>query len=198
MLDDDAILEEPYAQALLFMNYRPDVIVTAVKAMHRRREYVNARTLAIEVEKQQKKGSNVPGMNSRHGDSLSESPLEYDPNLELGGESTFNSHDLQADCETQPIREQVHKASHRQSPKATSTVQVTMDKSLVQLRLQVQRCENRRLRARQLCRSCCSRPVSITFLPCSHFAYCFSCGQNCPACPVCRRTILADVRTFLA
>lgn len=58
--------------------------------------------------------------------------------------------------------------------------------------------ENRRLRARNTCRQCRQRPVSLTLLPCGHFCFCHECGSSFASCPVCRKTILADVRTFVA
>lgn len=58
--------------------------------------------------------------------------------------------------------------------------------------------ENRRLKKRQQCRLCHEKQVSITFLPCGHYSYCYDCGQQFTACPICKKTILADVRTFLA
>ncbi|KAK7113480.1 baculoviral IAP repeat-containing protein 3-like [Littorina saxatilis] len=72
------------------------------------------------------------------------------------------------------------------------------DAQFLRQKLQVLRSENKRLKERQLCRDCHSKPVSITFLPCGHYSYCYDCGQQFSACPICRKTILADVRTFLA
>lgn len=63
-------------------------------------------------------------------------------------------------------------------------------------RLRVLRKENRRLKERQTCRKCHERPVSLTFLPCGHFSFCKECGLSFTACPLCRRTILADVCTI--
>lgn len=65
-------------------------------------------------------------------------------------------------------------------------------------RLRVLRAENRRLKARRMCRQCHVRPVSLTLLPCGHFLFCQECGSTFTACPVCRKTILADVRTFVS
>ena len=65
-------------------------------------------------------------------------------------------------------------------------------------RLRALRAENRRLKARQTCRQCRQRPVALTFLPCGHFCFCQQCGSTFDACPVCRKTVLADVRTFVS
>ncbi|KAK7090617.1 serine-rich adhesin for platelets-like isoform X2 [Littorina saxatilis] len=65
-------------------------------------------------------------------------------------------------------------------------------------RLRALRSENKRLKARQMCRHCHVRPVSLTLLPCGHFCFCQECGSTFTACPVCRKTILADVRTFVS
>jgi hypothetical protein len=68
----------------------------------------------------------------------------------------------------------------------------------VDTRLRALRAENRRLKNRNTCRHCRQRPVSLTLLPCGHFCFCQECGSTFSACPVCRKTILADVRTFVA
>ena len=65
-------------------------------------------------------------------------------------------------------------------------------------RLRALRAENRRLKARQMCRQCHLRPVALTLLPCGHFCFCQECASSFHACPVCRKTILADVRTFVS
>lgn len=60
------------------------------------------------------------------------------------------------------------------------------------------RAENRKLKARQICRECRQRPVELTLLPCGHFCFCQQCGSSFHACPICRRTILADVKTIVS
>ncbi|KAL8616893.1 hypothetical protein ACOMHN_041812 [Nucella lapillus] len=57
--------------------------------------------------------------------------------------------------------------------------------------------ENRRLKARQTCRQCGTRPISLTLLPCGHLCLCTECGPSLDHCPLCGRVIMADVRTFL-
>ena len=65
-------------------------------------------------------------------------------------------------------------------------------------RLRALQAENRRLKARKVCRQCRQRPVALTFLPCGHFCFCQECGSSFSSCPLCRKTILADVRTFVS
>ena len=65
-------------------------------------------------------------------------------------------------------------------------------------RLRALRAENRRLKARNVCRQCHQRPVALTLLPCGHFLFCQECGSSFNACPVCKKTVLADVRTFVS
>ncbi|KAK7484270.1 hypothetical protein BaRGS_00024519 [Batillaria attramentaria] len=65
-------------------------------------------------------------------------------------------------------------------------------------RVRVLREENRKLKQRHTCRHCGERPVSLTLLPCGHFCYCQECGSTFHACPICRKTILADVRTIVS
>lgn len=57
--------------------------------------------------------------------------------------------------------------------------------------------ENKRLKRGELCQCCFGTPRSLTFLPCGHFHYCVECGNNFSRCPLCKKTILADVKTFL-
>ena len=65
-------------------------------------------------------------------------------------------------------------------------------------RLRALRAENRRLKTRKTCRQCRQRPVALTLLPCGHFCFCQECGSSFHACPICKKTILADVRTFVS
>ncbi|KAK9871338.1 hypothetical protein WA026_011605 [Henosepilachna vigintioctopunctata] len=58
--------------------------------------------------------------------------------------------------------------------------------------------ENRILREQRLCKVCMDNEVGVVFLPCGHFATCVNCAPNLQDCPVCRTTIKATVRTFLA
>lgn len=58
--------------------------------------------------------------------------------------------------------------------------------------------ENRMLKDRQFCRHCQQRPVTLTLLPCGHFCFCQECGSTFDTCPICRKTILADVKTILS
>ncbi|KAK7491288.1 hypothetical protein BaRGS_00017559 [Batillaria attramentaria] len=65
-------------------------------------------------------------------------------------------------------------------------------------KVQVLRKEQSKLLARKLCRHCKKRPVGLTLLPCGHFCLCPECGAEFKKCPVCLKTILADVRTFVS
>lgn len=58
--------------------------------------------------------------------------------------------------------------------------------------------ENSKLKARQNCRRCLTRPANLTLLPCGHFCLCVECGQTFDKCPLCLKTVLADVRTFVS
>lgn len=65
-------------------------------------------------------------------------------------------------------------------------------------KLRVLKEENKKLKERQICRQCRQNPVSLTFLPCGHFCFCGECGPTFHACPLCRKTVLADVRTIVS
>lgn len=58
--------------------------------------------------------------------------------------------------------------------------------------------ENVLLKARQLCLHCRVRPVNLTLLPCGHFCYCMGCGATFNRCPICLKTVLADIKTILS
>lgn len=79
-----------------------------------------------------------------------------------------------------------------------STEERSQRKRFLKEKLVALRAENRKLKARQVCRQCHQRPVALTFLPCGHFCYCEKCGSSFEVCPVCKRTILADVRTIVS
>ena len=60
---------------------------------------------------------------------------------------------------------------------------------------------NAKLKRRQLCVCCQSRPLSqsaLTFLPCGHVIMCEDCGKKYDNCPACSKVIYGDVRTFLS
>ncbi|XP_070184349.1 uncharacterized protein [Littorina saxatilis] len=57
--------------------------------------------------------------------------------------------------------------------------------------------ENTRLKKRHFCRLCETKAANITILPCGHLIYCDDCANKLDHCGICRRQILADVRTFL-
>ena len=79
------------------------------------------------------------------------------------------------------------------------TVTPVTKKQKILEKLQVLRSENKKLTRQKYCRTKnCSNLTTLTFLPCGHFCYCIDCGTSFDACPCCRKTILADVRTFLA
>ncbi|XP_076440807.1 uncharacterized protein LOC143280108 [Babylonia areolata] len=65
-------------------------------------------------------------------------------------------------------------------------------------RVEALRRENARLKALRTCRHCRIRPVNLTLLPCGHFCLCEECGAAFSKCPVCFKTVLADVKTFVA
>lgn len=58
--------------------------------------------------------------------------------------------------------------------------------------------ENATLKHQITCRVCLDESVDMLFLPCRHLVCCSSCGNNCKKCPLCRQTIIAAVKTFLA
>lgn len=58
--------------------------------------------------------------------------------------------------------------------------------------------ENRKLKDARLCKICMVDEVGVVFLPCGHLVTCYQCATGVSACPLCRRSIKAYVRTFLS
>lgn len=126
------------------------------------------------------------------------------------GTTSTTSTDAATACPDQSPRPQTNSDGAATHPLSSSTVtpngvdlgDVTDDKARERRRqlerLRALREENRRLKARNICHQCHQRPVALTFLPCGHFCFCNECGSSFNACPLCRKTILADVRTFVS
>ncbi|CAH2084764.1 unnamed protein product [Euphydryas editha] len=58
--------------------------------------------------------------------------------------------------------------------------------------------ENRQLREARMCKVCMDNEVSVVFLPCGHLVSCAGCGAALAACPLCRASVKALVRAYLA
>lgn len=111
--------------------------------------------------------------------------------------------DLEADGEaaalpTTNVFAQIHASVQEPLVKGKDRNSNEPDIRELKKKLRYLKSENRNLKERSLCKRCHSKPVSITFLPCGHYSYCYDCGQTFNACPICKKTILADVKTFLA
>lgn len=58
--------------------------------------------------------------------------------------------------------------------------------------------EGKYLKRLLTCVLCKRAPAELTFLPCGHFCICSNCSENVDTCPMCRKRVLAEVKTFLA
>lgn len=58
--------------------------------------------------------------------------------------------------------------------------------------------ENKQLKQMQLCKICMVKYFRITFLPCGHLVCCEGCATNMRTCPICRKRIKGQVRTFMS
>ncbi|XP_076443552.1 uncharacterized protein LOC143282016 [Babylonia areolata] len=218
--DQEDLLNEPYAVAVLGVTeYTRQDVLQAIKTLQGRRVTLTAVTLMEELAKSDsnttatqecppsRERSLKRQANDRYGsdgDSEEESPEQVTapspPVVRKGGLDEDGAApakvflaskgvvDRQQSTPSPAKKTNLGKPGHGQEP----------ENLLLGRKLHALREENRRLKARQLCRKCQTRSVSITFLPCGHFAFCYDCGQGYHACPLCRKTILADVRTFLA
>ncbi|XP_076459344.1 uncharacterized protein LOC143292710 [Babylonia areolata] len=205
---DKLILQQPYAAAVSFMGYRPDLIVHAVKLLQNQDGILESGMLLKEVEhllKVEERGRTLPSVNRSKAPKRQRSGSLEDNNSDSESDCTDSmppeKNDLQTDGEqvlTLPQVKAVVLPPAADKVKEGGVKKKAEDTATLQQKLRALRQENQLLKTRQQCRSCHSRPVSITFLPCGHFSYCYDCGQTFRACPICRKTILADVRTFLA
>ncbi|KAK7111278.1 inhibitor of apoptosis protein-like [Littorina saxatilis] len=226
--EDRDLLQQPFAAALQDMGIdRVDLIVHAAKLLQSQNWPLLAPTVMLEVERLQemeKRGQSLPLLHKprehafygSHGESEAETVEHHDAKDD-------EDDDLQTDCaplnvpsratEVSDARPQVMEpikateVSEMRQPvskkdevprEATRKIGSGQDVESLKHKLQALRSENQRLKERHLCRHCRSKPVSLTFLPCGHYSYCCDCGGRFSACPICRKTILADVRTFLA
>lgn len=58
--------------------------------------------------------------------------------------------------------------------------------------------ENKFLKQMLVCKICKDKYVCVTFLPCGHLVCCENCAQNMRKCPICRKIIKGQVRTFMS
>lgn len=58
--------------------------------------------------------------------------------------------------------------------------------------------ENLRLKEQRLCKICLDAEMGVVFLPCGHLVACPSCATAIKDCPICRKTIVGSVRTYLS
>ena len=49
-----------------------------------------------------------------------------------------------------------------------------------------------------LCKICHERNFSAVLLPCSHLCVCEKCGNNCRACPICKKDVKGYVQPFMS
>ncbi|KAK7484273.1 hypothetical protein BaRGS_00024522 [Batillaria attramentaria] len=131
--------------------------------------------------------------------ATTETPMDVDSEQQSVPSATTSS--SQQDSGHDQEKENLHPSP---SPYHSDDHSTSADDEAVQRRrelrqkVRVLREENRKLKERQTCRHCRERPVSLTLLPCGHFCYCQECGSTFHACPICRKTILADVRTIVS
>lgn len=190
------------------MDHDPELIVYAVKLLQKRQKSIIVTRLMLEVEDLEvlkRKGRDLPSLvEAKPEDSYGSDGESSDDSLDYVDAANTPPGDLQMDCEEPALPNKVQSmiklqvASPTLKKVDTAPTPSGKDNAALKRKLLALRSENKRLKERQLCKDCHNRPVSITFLPCGHYSYCYDCGQRFNACPICRKTILADVRTFLA
>ena len=192
--EDEKILREPYSVAVQLMGYtRTDLIVLAVKKLLKDKKRIQGGTLMLKVEdleRYERQGYESDSDSSYVMDSSSEEDEDED-----------EEDDIQADNENLDLQSEDREMHPAPAMEKLDSQKVTPKKADVQPQASemiVLCSENKRLKDRQLCKKCRDRTVSVTFLPCGHFSYCYECGQGYSACPICRKTILADVKTFMS
>ena len=213
---DQEILMEPYAMTMKFMDFKDELIVYGVKRMRNQNRTITSEELFKELSRlsEQEKcpgelsplkhqdvtDSHMYGSDGEGGASSEEESMEYaDAMGSLPEAAATSPPDLQTDGEQ--LAAVNMPTDILPEPTVRKDIEVPdreQKLSALKQKLKALRYENRKLKERQLCKSCRNRQVSITFLPCGHYSFCYDCGQKYNACPICRKTILADVRTFLA
>ena len=48
------------------------------------------------------------------------------------------------------------------------------------------------------CKICMDQYVCIAFVPCGHLVTCMECAPRCPNCPMCRKPIQSQIKTFMS
>ena len=48
------------------------------------------------------------------------------------------------------------------------------------------------------CKICMDHYVCIAFVPCGHLVTCMECAPECPNCPMCRKPIQSQLKTFMS
>lgn len=196
------LLDEPYAQAVLLMDYKRQDVLQAIKTLQKRSVRLTAEAVMHEVMKMETRAKHKGAARDSlkraandHYGSDGESEDGSLENVDAPGED-----DLQTDGEAakDSMLHMLKEVEPAQPPMKKANLGKSGKMNDLRLKLLALRDENRRLKARQLCRKCQEKPVSLTFLPCGHFSFCVECGQGFQACPICHKTILADVKTFLA
>ena len=197
--EDEKILQEPYSVAVQIMGYtRTDLIVLAVKKLLKDKKRIQAGVLMLKVEdleRYERRGYESDRDSNYVMDSSSEDDDSDDSeDDDQSGVREINPTPATKKLGSQGVTPQKDDVQ-RQAPTLSLLGKEVSDPKQ---KLAVLRSENKRLKGRYLCKDCHDRPVSVTFLPCGHFSYCYECGQHFSACPICRKTILADIKTFMS
>lgn len=116
--------------------------------------------------------------NQNHNMTVLNSTRTAQQNTPKAGESSSTQKSVEAPTTKEP--------SSNSQAASSSTVKLSLEE------------ENRILKEARLCKICMDSEVGIVFLPCGHLATCVQCAPNLQACPVCRSSIRATVRTFLS
>ncbi|KAK7491289.1 hypothetical protein BaRGS_00017560 [Batillaria attramentaria] len=209
---DAMLLEEPAVQAVQsFGDYSQDVLLKAVHTLKSQKSALSAENLLEALDKLTSHKHPIKPVVSRrkenHQDELSSDGEEPGslPYFKSDEPQSMLGDDVEADGECVPppapkVFDELEATVKSGEPVVKREVRSNAETDIHTLRKKVKllKSENRHLKERSLCKHCRSKPVSITFLPCGHYSYCYDCGQTFNACPICKKTILADVRTFLA
>lgn len=54
------------------------------------------------------------------------------------------------------------------------------------------------LREAAMCKICYCREMTILFRPCGHLLTCHSCADQLTSCPICRKSILENIRAYIS
>ena len=84
------------------------------------------------------------------------------------------------------------------NPSTSVNVEEVVEEILVQQQVEAQDPPSIASCERLACKVCLEYEMSIIFIPCLHLASCYQCADRLDNCPICRETVLANMKIFIS